>query len=162
MANSKKIGNRFQDEIASSIPKNLFYKRLRDLPNGRFKHVDNEGDFIVNANHLLILECKTTKETNFPIDNIRMGQLWKMINAVTKDNVVAGYIIEYRKLDVTYYIPVSEFVYWYLTNSRSNLPISWVKEHGYKVARKLKITRHVYGIVGLLDWIEVNDCANNQ
>lgn len=159
MENSKQVGNKFQDDFASSIPQELYYSRLKDMPSQKFKKVHNEGDYTVfSGKFMLVVECKTTKDTNLPLANIQMNQIWKMILAVTKLNTFGGLIVEFRKYDICYFVPIDDFIRWYLyeRNNRSNLPLTWIKENGYKVAMKKKISRFRYGVKGLLDWVEVN------
>lgn len=159
---SKQEGTKFEHDFFSSVPNELYCERFKDAPT-RYKKVTNPADYFVNAgNYLLLLECKTTKVKSLPLKNIRMDQIWKMLEATTKVNTFGGLLINFRAINQTYFVFVSDFVYWYLTNpSKASIPLEWVRQHGYKLAQKQKVTRWRYGVQGLLDWIkEVRYCAN--
>lgn len=162
MSKSKSIGNRFQQDFEKSIPNNLYYRRLRDVgsgSNGRFfRRVDNEGDYIIfNGNILVIFELKSTNSKSLPLSNIRMGQIWKMLENVVKKNTFGGLLIELRKYNECYFIFVEDFIYWYLfERNRKSLPYSWIKKYGYKVPRQIKRVRYKYDVQKLLNWIEVS------
>lgn len=154
---SKVIGNRFQKDFEDSIPSNLYYRRLRDM-TFKFKKADNEGDYLVySGNILVIFELKSTKSKSLPLSNIRMTQIWKMLNCVTKKNTFGGLLIDLRAKDECYFVFIDEFIYWYLfERTRQSLSYEWIVQHGYKVPRRIKRTRYKYDIQKLLEWLEVN------
>lgn len=152
--NSKKIGNKFQEDFEESIPENLYYTRYKDSPT-QYKKVHNEGDYLVNAGKFIcIVENKTTKGKSLPLGNIGMEQVWKMLCATCKLNTFGGFLINFRDLDETYFVFVTDFLYWYLNRTSQSIPIEWVKNNGYRVSQKIRIKRFRYGVLGLLNYIE--------
>ena len=152
---SKKVGNAFQEDFSNSVPSNLYHDRYKDSPV-KFKAVTNPADFFVNADcYLLQVECKTTDDSSLPLKNIRMDQVWKMLEHTCKLNTFGGLLINFRKYNETYFIFISDFVYWYLfSKTSSSLPLHWIKEHGYRLSQKQRISRWRYGVQGLLHWIK--------
>lgn len=152
--NRKKIGNSFQEDFQESIPSYLYWERYKDSPV-HFKHVDNVADhFIFEGNYMLLVECKTTQEKHLPLQNIRLNQIWKMMNACIKTNTCGGLLINFRSIGETYFIFVDDFVYWYLNCRASSISKSWIQEHGYQLSQVKKISRWRYGVKGLLRWVK--------
>ena len=152
--NQKKIGNKFQEDFFKSVPSNLYCERYKDAPT-KFRAVNNPADFFLNTGYCLLqIECKTSKDNSFPLGNISMEQVWKMLCNTCKLNTHGGFLINFRKHNETYFVFVSDFIHWYLNRDRASIPIDWLKDHGYKVSQKLLRTRWRYGIQGLLDWIK--------
>jgi penicillin-binding protein-related factor A (putative recombinase) len=150
---SKRVGNIFQEDFTKSVPKNILIERYKDSPT-RFKHVDNPADFWINAGgYVLLVECKSTGDSNLPLGNIGMGQVWKMLIATSKVNTFGGFAINFRKYDQTYFVFVSDFINWYLGSHGSSLPLVWIKTHGYRISSRMAISRSRYGVKGLLDWV---------
>lgn len=153
---AKKLGNEFQEDFVKSISSNLYVHRYKDSPT-RFKNVANEGDYLVNAGEFtVIFECKTTKDSNLPLKNIGMKQVWLMLEATCKLNTFGGLLINFRKYNETYFVFISDFVQWYLNRTQNSLPLYWIREKGFKVAQKIKIKRYRYGVLGVLNWVENN------
>ncbi len=152
---SKKVGNKFQEDFQKSVPENLYCDRYKDSPV-RFRKVTNPADFFLNSGwYLLLIECKTTDDNHLPLKNIRMDQIWKMLVHTCKFNTFGGLLINFRKFNETYFVFVSDFVYWYLFHKTANaLPLSWIKEHGYRLSQKKIVSRWRYGVAGLLHWIK--------
>jgi penicillin-binding protein-related factor A (putative recombinase) len=150
---SKKEGNKFQKDFEESVPGNLYCDRYKDSPI-RFKAVTNPADYFLNSGfYTLLVECKTTDDTNLPLKNIRMDQIWKMLCITCKLNTFGGLLINFRKYDATYFVFVSDFVHWYLNRTSESVPLYWIKSHGYKLSQKQRVTRWRYGVQGLLNWI---------
>lgn len=159
--NSKKIGGRFEGDVQSSIPRMYDVERLKDSPT-HYKKVHNPADYIVfTGKQLIYLECKTTKDKSFPLANIRMEQLDKMIVKATKQNVVCGYIIELREYNKCFFIEVGQLCQYILGTKSKSIPYQWIRDNGYQVARQLKISRYRYGIIGLFRYLEEEKYVNN-
>jgi penicillin-binding protein-related factor A (putative recombinase) len=161
-AKSKKVGNDFQDDFAGSVPEYLLCERYRDAKT-KFKMVVNPADYWINSGKFVLqVECKTTEDTSsLPLKNIGMEQVWKMLVSTTKLNTFGGFLINFRSINRTYFVFVSDFVNWYLLEKdRQSLSLEWIRNHGYKVSQQLKITRWKYGVEGLLQWVEENKYAN--
>lgn len=154
-SNSKKIGNRFQEDFENSIPRQLAYERLKDAP-AKYKKVHNPSDYILfTGKQLLYIECKTTNETRFPLANVSYEQFMKMIKQCDKFNTFGGYLIEFRKLNTCYFIEAGQFALWLIENPHSrSIPYGWIQNNCYKVARKLIVRRYRYGIPGVIALME--------
>jgi penicillin-binding protein-related factor A (putative recombinase) len=152
---SKLVGNRFQEDFANSVPSNILIERYKDAPT-RFKRVDNPADFWVNAGYfVLLVECKSTMDTNLPLGNIRMNQVWKMLENTCKFRTFGGFVFNFRKYNQTYFVFIDDFMEWYLSRpTASSIPLSWIRAHGYKISQRQIVTRWRYGVQGLLDWVK--------
>lgn len=156
--NRKKIGNRFQEDFVKSCPSNVYVERYRD-GGGKFKNVHNPADyFIFNGTFMVLVECKTVKTSSFPVSNVGLHQLWKMLLHCSNKNVFGGYLINFRKYNKTYFILVEDYYYWLIKRTRQSVPTHTLNRLGYQVSSQLKRTRYRYGIEGLLEWVgEVNN-----
>lgn len=154
-SNSKKIGNKFQEDFLNSVPSNLYCERYKDSPV-RFRAVTNPADYFLNSgDYLLLVECKTTNETtSLPLGNIQGEQVWKMLVCCSKKNTFGGFLLNFRSIEETYFVLVADFLHWHLTRDRESVPLSWIREHGFKLSQRKKISRWTYGIQELLDWIK--------
>lgn len=138
-------GKRFEQNWKNSIPKDIFYYRLRDgssswggNENVRFQ-VENICDSIMfDGEYLYTLELKSTKLKNLPFNNIKKHQIEDLLWCNSYPNVIAGILIEFSKLSECYFIEISQFKTFYDTTNRKSLPLQFCRENGIKIGVEKK------------------------
>ena len=107
---AKSIGKIFEEEIKASIPEGFYVERYKDDTAG-FKGVTNPADFrLYKYPYTFLLELKSHKGKSIPLSKIRPNQIKGMHNADKHYGIFAGFLFNYRELEETYYVPVSDVV----------------------------------------------------
>ena len=121
----KNVGKVFENDFIKSIPEYAWHMRIPDsaqsfAPNSslRFSR-KNPYDFIVwNPNTLTLyaLELKTTKGKSISFErnksenkSIHSHQIDGLTQVNKYSGIVSGFVIEFRVLEKTVFIPISEF-----------------------------------------------------
>lgn len=146
-------GKRFENNFKSSIPKDVFYYRLKDSSNiwgsnDRIRYTpSNICDCIVfNGDYLFLFELKSTKGKNLPFTNIRKHQIDELLEGTNYSNIIAGFIIFFSDLDKCYFIEISEFEDFYSKTNRKSLPINYFDNHGIEIECSKKKINCTYNI----------------
>ena len=159
----KKIdeGKRFEQDIRASIPLDFFVERYKDDTAG-FKGVANPADFrLYKYPFTFLWELKSHKGKSIPLSKIRNSQLKEMKKADPYYGVYCGFILNYRDLEETYYIPFWELVRWYYTlndegdyepkpEGRKSIPVEWCRMYGRRISQTKKRVRYTYDLRGVL------------
>ena len=80
-------------------------------------------------------EAKETKSLNFPLDNIHSHQI-KHLNTIYNMGGIGFIIVYFSKVNEVYLLEINKFNEFIETNTRKSIPISFFKEHGYKIDYK--------------------------
>jgi recombination protein U len=155
---AKSIGKIFEAEIKASIPDGFYVERYKDDTAG-FYGVTNPADFrLYREPNLFLWELKTHKGKSLPLAKIRLNQIKGLYNADEYTGVFAGFIINFRELEETYYVPVWDVVkHFYLVtdageiedikpNGRKSIPVSWCRTYGTKIEQEKKRVRYTYNL----------------
>lgn len=143
---AKGIGKIFEDEIKASIPPEFYTERYKDDTAG-FYGVSNPADYRLYKYPLtFLLELKTHKGKSIPLDKIRPNQIQGMAKAVEHKGIYGGFIINYRDLEETYYIPVMDMVAFINSAERKSIPVEWCRENGVRIEQKKKKVRYTYDL----------------
>ena len=147
MASKKKdIGKIFEAEVKDSIPPDVFVERYKDDTAG-FKGVCNPADFRLYKFPLtFLIECKSHKGKSLPFDKIRKGQIEKLLEDVRYNGVVGGFLINFRELEETYYVPVDNVYQYMQTAHRKSIPVEWCRISGVRIEQRKKRVRYSYDI----------------
>ena len=157
---SKGIGKIFEEELKASIPPEFFIERYKDDTAG-FKGVANPADFrLYKLPYTFLWELKTHKGQSLPLGKIRNSQLKEMRKASQNSGVYCGFIINYRDLEETYYVPFDYLVTaYYILNDkgdyvpnpdmRKSIPVGWCRAQGVRIPQTLKRVRYSYDLRGL-------------
>lgn len=125
--NSGKI---FESEIKDSVPNNVYFQRMNDSATSWGKGVNtqftpnNPYDFFAFYNgNLFCLELKSTKHTSLTFWRedfedrtkkqtfmIRKNQVQGLQKANTYDNIYAGFLINFREVERTYWVNIAQFM----------------------------------------------------
>ena len=120
---SKNVGKRFEDNWKASIPEEIFYYRPPDSAqsfgssmNIRFSSKSPCDCFLYDGDFLYTLELKSvgTKSISFErnkSDNgvIHIHQIDNLIKFSKYKNVIAGFILDFRLSEKTYFLSIGDF-----------------------------------------------------
>ena len=157
----KSSGKRFEENFKKSIPKDIFYYRLRDgssswggNSNVRFQATNICDCLIFDGDVLYTLELKSTKAKSLPYTNIKRHQINDLLWCSEFANVISGFVIEFDTLNECYFVEINRFKDFYDNNNRKSLPIDYCRKNGIKIEiTKLKTNRR-FNIEKFL-----NDCV---
>ena len=154
--NVKNPGKAFEEDFKNSIPEDILYIRLKDGggwsngTNTRFT-VKNECDAILfREPYLYMLEFKSHKGKSLPLSCISYHQL-KSLNSMNKYKfVAAGFVINFRDLEETYFIH-TDYIYQFAQEmERKSIPYDFVRDRGYRVQQRKKKVRYAYDVEQML------------
>lgn len=145
-------GKMFEEDFIKSVPDQIFHYRLRDSAgtwqggeNTRFTPC-NICDFIIfDRSKLYLLELKSHKGKSLPISCIRENQLKGLLQAYRK-GVKAGYIINFRDVEETYFFSANSMNSFLTTETRKSIPLSIVRQYGILIPQEKKRTRYKYDL----------------
>ena len=145
---AQNVGKIFEKDFSSSCPSDMFIYRVPDIRYG----VKSICDFLLYSYpRLFLLELKSTQEKTFPIKNIAPHQLENM-SKFTKNNMVAGFIINFRHHDMTYFIRGDVLQYIITQQNLTRLSIELLEEHGVLIPQEKKRTRFRYNLDYFRGW----------
>ena len=108
----KGIGKIFEEEIKASFPSGYYVERYKDDTAG-FYGVSNPADYrLYRYPYVFLLELKTHKGKSIPFDKIRDSQITGMRKAIEHKGIYGGFIFNFRDLEETYYIALSDVIFY--------------------------------------------------
>ncbi|HYE12215.1 MAG TPA: Holliday junction resolvase RecU [Patescibacteria group bacterium] len=159
-------GKLFERDFKDSIPKELFFYRLRDgtasfggsSDNVRFQ-ASNICDCVLFDNRtqnrkLLLLELKSHKGKSIPLSCIRPNQMIELAKANMCKGVYPGIIFNFRDAAETYFVMIDEIASFTALTERKSIPINWIREKGIHIPQQLKKVRYRYDIETFLERLE--------
>lgn len=153
-------GHIFEQEFKKSLPKECYSKKLRVMSG--YKGTGNEGDFLVFLYpKLYIFELKSHRGKSIPFGAIRDNQLVEMFNNSHIVGVICGYIFNFRDLEKTYFVELSDILYFIENSSRKSFPFEWVDEIGFLISQKKVRTRYKYDLNKFFDVIRNINYSSN-
>lgn len=143
---AKDIGKIFEQEVRASFPPDCFVERYKDDTAG-FYGVCNPADFRIYKYPLtFLIECKSHKGKSLPFDKIRKGQIEKLVEAERYSGVFGGFLINFRDLEETYFLPVLAVDRYIKTADRKSIPVAWCKDYGIRIEQHKKRVRYTYDL----------------
>lgn len=147
---AKGIGKIFEEEIKASFPPEFYVERYKDDTAG-FYGISNPADFrLYKYPYTFLVELKTHKGKSIPLEAIRPNQIQGMYKAVQYKGIYAGFLLNFRDLEETYYIAVQDMVTYINSTERKSIPVDWCRETGVRIEQKKKRTRYTYNLSGWL------------
>lgn len=142
-------GKRFEQCFRKSVPKNIFYYRLKDSSNTwsngdktRFTNTNICDSIMFDGFYLYMLELKSTKGKSLPYSNIREHQINDLLWCDTFANIISGLVVEFSDYNECYFIEISQFKEFKKSSNRKSLPIDFCKNKGIKIdVEKLKVNK---------------------
>lgn len=130
---------------------------------GQYFRVRNLCDFILyKYPTLYLIELKSSKGKSIPFSNIAEHQKEGLAEAGKIKGIKAGFIINMRDIEETYFIEAGVLKEYVDNNielfevtegksGRKSIPIEWLKENGTLIPQEIKITRYTYDITPLIE-----------
>lgn len=147
---AKGIGKIFEEEIKASFPPEFYVERYKDDTAG-FYGISNPADFrLYKYPYTFLVELKTHKGKSIPLEAIRPNQIQGMYKAVQYKGIYAGFLLNFRDLEETYYIAVQDMVAYINSTERKSIPVDWCRETEVRIEQKKKRTRYTYNLSGWL------------
>ena len=154
---AKSVGKIFEEEVKASFPPDFFVERYKDDTAG-FKGVANPADFrVYKYPYTFLLELKSHKGKSLPLSKIRLEQIKGMYKASQNRGVTAGFLVNYRDFEETYFVPAGDVVngYYIVENGavkeinpigRKSIPIEWCRAWGVRIPQQKKRVRYTYDL----------------
>lgn len=156
------VGKSFENEIKDSIPKGVFYYRLKDPAQSfgqdssktRFS-LTNPFDFFMYKNpYLYSIEnkSKATSSLSFTLDKTIKGKDIKAQQLISlfenyNDGLVAGLFINFRDVNETYFLHIRDFMEFAKDTDKKSINRDDVKKYdGFLIPQKLKKVKYTYDI----------------
>lgn len=155
-------GKQFEQDFKNSVPNNIFFYRFRDgtaswgnQENTRFQQ-SNMCDCMMFSDALFLLELKTHKGKSIPFSAIRQNQVTELSKASTYSKVIAGFIVNFRDAEKTYFTSATKIEYFMAHEERKSIPMAWFEENGTLIHQKRLKVHYRYGIQEFLDGINTD------
>jgi recombination protein U len=149
-------GKKFEEDFKKSVPGNVFFLRLKDgggwsnAENTRFTPSNECDSIMYDGKTLYLLEFKSHKGKSLPFTCISEKQLISLHKATGYNGIKAGYLINFRDVQETYFIEACYVTAFVNSAERKSIPYEFVKSMGIKVPQEMKRTRYRYNIGTLL------------
>lgn len=168
-------GKRFEADWRDSVPRSVWYYRLRDSPGNfyggaqegvRFT-ADNICDCVLFKYPMLCLvELKTIDQKSIPLTKIfgdwkkekgvykKEKHIREMAAAAQHDGISAVVVIEFRPIRRTFAVSAADVLAFLAAGERKSIPWQWAAVKGIEVdQRQLKVNWR-YDVAGLLARLE--------
>lgn len=145
---SKWPGKKFEEDFVRQIDKDpqYFVHRIRDV-QWYAGSVSIADYFIFNGDKLFAMELKSTKWISIPFSRLNMEQRQMMLNNLTVDNFIPGYILNFRRDgNPTYWIhtEIAEQYIW--EADRKSIPLAFLEDNCIPIDSSLRQTRYNYQV----------------
>lgn len=160
-------GKKFELDWKKSVTNDVFIYRLRDSPanfgndddkkNTRFA-ASNICDFIMfDSKTLFLLELKSTKDRAIPLANFMKkpdpnkekkgrNKIEQMVDALKFENLISGYVVNFRTFNRTYFIKSDILEAIYLNSKKSAIDVSVFETYAIQVRHIKMKTNFKYDI----------------
>ena len=150
-------GKKFEQDFKKSVPSHAYYYRLKDgtgniggqNENLRFQATNICDCILYGMDKFYMLELKTHKGKSIPFSCVRDNQLQGLYDAGLK-KVYAGFIINFRDIEKTFYINACSMLRFKESASRKSYPLSFFETYGQLIPQTKLRTRYRYDIDSML------------
>lgn len=172
------VGKKFESQFKKSLLKDNFYVvRIPDPPQSfnqsdkqlRFSN-KNPFDLIAFKNKTLYcLELKSNNSTSFSIQtnkdekgkNIKLHQIEGLKEASEYEGVIAGFILNFRKINKTYFIDINNFLEYFNNTSKKSINEDDIKTHrGILIPQKLIRVNFTYDFMNIVNFYKRKGVEN--
>jgi penicillin-binding protein-related factor A (putative recombinase) len=153
-------GKQFEKDFKDSVPDDVFLYRFKDGTANwgdknentltRFQ-AQNICDFMIfTGARLFLLELKTTKSLSLSYNNIRDNQVKEMTKAVGFINITAGFIVNFRTVNKTFFMSIALYNKCVEKLDRKSIPLSVFENHAVLIQQEQKLVHWRYDIEQLI------------
>lgn len=163
-------GKEFENQIKDSIPKDVFYYRLKDPAQSfgqdststRFSLTNPFDFFMYKFPHLYSIENKSTvtKALSWTLDkkvkgkNIKANQILELYEAYKK-GLISGFLFNFRIENKTYFMHIKDFMDFIKKTDKHSINMEDVKQfNGFLVPQELKKVKYKYDINAMISYCE--------
>lgn len=180
-------GKQFEADWKASVPKDVWYYRLKDNPATYYNGIENGQNHFAWSNIcdcqlyrrpcLHLIELKTVDAVSAPLTSMlgawqpdkgeykKQKHLREMVDAAARPGITASVVINYRRTGHTYAVTPDDllaFVALARFGGRKSVPEDWCAAHGLPVAgRKLRVHWR-YDVGALLDALEAKQEVRHE
>jgi recombination protein U len=154
-------GKKFEADIKSSVPDDVWYYRLRD---GTASWGDKETTRFQQSNicdcqlfyyGLFLLELKSHMGKSLPFTVFKDEHVEALAQALNF-GIVAGVVINMREISETYFLYADTIHDFIQSGERKSIPVDFMRERGYRLKAVQKRVRWRYDIKDLIDNIRLD------
>lgn len=151
MANPGKL---FEQDFQNSVPDDAYIYRLKDCPgwvsactcpsgaSPRFVPSNDYDYALFWDGHLWALELKSTQGVSIRHDALRSNQVSGLTRADQYEGVLAGVLVEFRKYEEAWFVPIMSWLQHAGTNEKKSINIKEIREDlGYQLHGAKKVSR---------------------
>lgn len=156
-------GKRFELDFKASVPNDVWFYRFRDSPANftnkscekcpinkqkpiRFTTRNICDCEIFKMPNLFLLELKTTKNKSLPFSMVLDNQVKQLTEADRHKGIVAGFIVNFREVGDTFFLPIAGYNYYKETLTSKSIPLKIFKENCYKIGQTKKKVHYSYDV----------------
>lgn len=148
-------GKQFELDFKNSIPESVWYYRFKDgtsnwdnsdKSNTRFQHKNISDCELYEFPYLFLLELKSTKEKRIPFTMVRDNQMKELSEASVKRGIIAGFIVNFREFEETYFMPISQYNYYKGNFDSKSIPLIIFRENCMRIDQRKLIKNYRYDL----------------
>jgi recombination protein U len=162
-------GKKFENSFKASVPPNVYYFRIKDSASSfsqdsssaiRFTPKNPYDQFLYQIPNLFPMELKSTIGTSISSQftkeekgkMIKLHQIEGLTYANSFDGINAGFIFDFRKSGITYWLNIADFNRFLNdTNKKSINENDIMQFNGLTIDKKLKKVNYTYDIAKLIN-----------
>lgn len=151
MIKIKSIGKVFEEEFKKSVPKEVYYYRLRDAAsfggneNTRFTTSNMCDCLTMTDDYLFFIELKSHKGSSIPLSCIRKNQLEELAKIEHK-RIKAYFVINFREKERTFGIEAKKLKDYTTSTERKSIPLDWCDKNGIEIDMQKLRTNYRYNL----------------
>ena len=166
----KPVGKQFEADFAASVPKRAYFQRIKDPAqsfgggeNTRFSLPNPFDCFMYAYPNLFVLELKTAagamsfwgkdseNDTLKHTYNIKRNQIKALQEASNYRGVIAGFVLNFRNENLTYFLEISKFLELTDTIDKKSINQIDVSLCGILIPQKKLKVHYKYDVAHLID-----------
>lgn len=155
-----------EKNFKDSVSKNIYYVRIKDSATSfgesvitKFTPNNPYDSFMFYEGYLFPIELKSTKSTSVSIQTtkkqkgkmIKINQIKGLEYASTFSQIYAGFILDFRTSDKTYYLSIQDFLKFQSESNKKSINEKDIKEYnGIVLTKVMKVKYYRYKVRKLL------------
>lgn len=165
-------GKKFEEDFKKSVPEDFYFYRLRDSGSSfnptqetglRFSWQNDYDCFIFYKDSFFPIELKSTQGTSMSIQftkeekgkMIKLSQINGLMKAQKHEGVYAGFLLNFRKTEHTYWLSIKDFYLFYkFTNKKSINEKDIQENNGILIPQVKKRVRYTYDVKRMIEMIK--------
>lgn len=165
-------GKKFEEDFKKSVPEDFYFYRLRDSGSSfnptqetglRFSWQNDYDCFIFYKDSFFPIELKSTQGTSMSIQftkeekgkMIKLSQINGLMKAQKHEGVYAGFLLNFRKTEHTYWLSIKDFYLFYKFTDKKTINEKDIQENnGILIPQVKKRVRYTYDVKRMIEMIK--------